>query len=916
MKMAQGEVAVSGALVLDDSPPANTQDELRQILEFEKIITFHDAIVSGTHPRVKIPANLVHLRQAAVAAGDVPSSVSSTPSENAAQAAAASLLRTQGPIISAGQRAQRAHQAHGENGKRGVSLVEPPGLGTLSTASASAGAALSKPDRRPEIDPVLLTKSESLVRAEIQVQRRRAEGALKDQLRHITHRVIQSADPLPDFDLADVMRKAQELVQSTASLLADTNVGADKSDAGLSLDGHNLYSSDFQTPEPNHSRRLPEEEDSEDNEDVQHEESSEYEPVLDEEVPLPPPGLALAGPTAAERPSGTRTRKSVEAQEVAGIASATAAALRGMPSQVGAPARRGPRPHLSGPSSFPGQGISSEESGEASGPGDSGTTDNELNGYYAPRMAGHGAPHGSREDGELQVIRVHDLSPVAPQPAHISPLVRVREPALAISGDTVPRGTPAQVAALRGAPSAATSPESSPHGAKAGEKKRSKKKKKRKADRLAMDSGPSPIIKAEPQSPSPLATPALVRPNKRRKHGYRTTEGFAYDEPRMEFPLDDDYRGNAREVVSVYREERAPVIYERRDSRYAHSSAQPIIIRESAAPYQEIRETRAPPAGARYVQRADSPGSFAAQYETRGTRAVSAMTQGAPSRVPFESQAVSFRPETSRDRSRSPVYRARQASAHQAPRIIEAQRFVVDEFGRKYIEPPRPTQLAPRHSTGATRLDDPEIIYERMAPPRQAASRMSNTVEDNGVIYRRHSPTFVAPRRVVTQPEYVGPEYREYRQREYSARSVAPGADAYAPDRRVSSRAVINEPAREYLPRAHSVRPTESVRYELDHQQGDMAVGGRTEMPPQRYEYHGEHTPQTGFYAEPRRDVGVQSHVQHYDNRPEHHGVQRAYSVHPEAHLQRAYSVRPETQVMQQRAYSVRPAEPPYYRDQ
>ncbi len=53
--MAQGAVAVALA-------PSNgaslTAEELREILEYDKIVQFRDYVFAGTHPRIKIPAHL------------------------------------------------------------------------------------------------------------------------------------------------------------------------------------------------------------------------------------------------------------------------------------------------------------------------------------------------------------------------------------------------------------------------------------------------------------------------------------------------------------------------------------------------------------------------------------------------------------------------------------------------------------------------------------------------------------------------------------------------------------------------------------------------------------------------------------------------------------------------------------------
>src|SRR5690348_6703622 len=59
--MAQGAVALhmNGDVAGSSTPAALTEEEIREILEYERIVAFKDAVLAGTHPRVKIPLHLV-----------------------------------------------------------------------------------------------------------------------------------------------------------------------------------------------------------------------------------------------------------------------------------------------------------------------------------------------------------------------------------------------------------------------------------------------------------------------------------------------------------------------------------------------------------------------------------------------------------------------------------------------------------------------------------------------------------------------------------------------------------------------------------------------------------------------------------------------------------------------------------------
>ena len=94
---------------------------------------------------------------------------------------------------------------------------------------------------------------------------------------------------------------------------------------------------------------------------------------------------------------------------------------------------------------------------------------------------------------------------------------------------------------------------------------------------------------------------------------------------------------------------------------------------------------------------------------------------------------ASVRPDADRERSRSPVYRARSPLPMGPPR--QPIRIVIDEYGRKYYDPgPAPSM---RQSVAPpTRYRDAEVVYER-APIRTVSGRVpAEAYEEDGVIYR------------------------------------------------------------------------------------------------------------------------------------------------------------------------------------
>ena len=878
-------------------------DEEHQIRQFNRIVQFRDAVVAGAHPRVRVPAHLVSSK--------APSLSSSAQSvANNARPGASSTPTAPGlqrfPNSKQTMKNRAAFQA---NASAPAATESLPGLGSTSVTDGPKTLRAG----RAEINPVLLVKSDDLIRAEIQLQRTRAERALRDQLeqRRTANRALQASETLPDFDLDDVLQKALVLVHTTTAATADPNIAANKSDASACFDDNALYSSDLGTPEPAHGTRVPN--DSEE-EDVEMRDSSDYEPQLDlSEIPSPverAPSVPHGQPQAAVQ---HRYQHEPSAPARLSPPSLAGPSTR-VPSHEHIMSRAAAREALAPRNGRVLEVISSAESGEASASGESANADNEQSaddtGATQPQLR----PQITTPDQvEPRLIRGHNLSPFAPQPAHVSPLVTSRQLPAAMQEAPPTRGTPAQVAALRKHGSTATSPESSPRGARIPEKKKGKKNRKRKADRQATDTAASPYIKPEPRSPSPMNTLAFVRPHKRQKQGQQqqqqqqrsTQQQPSYEEPRYTQPAEESRRESRQYDARPFGETGTPVVYERRVESLSRPVAAPFVVRDPPRQRHDFYDEGRRPLAAEYLRRPESPGPYPAQYpprDIRSARAASAAVidlgpvyRGATRDVPREGYYASrdMQPAADHTRSRSPVMYAR-TPVIPVSRVPQPARVVVDESGREYIEPPRPAPIVARHSLAPqARRGESEVVYERVGPPPQAATRMPDTFEENGVIYRRASPGYVAPRRVVTQPEYQQQEYRAYRQPEYSVRPLGPQDEGYAPYRQVVERRMMEEPPREQRGAAAGTRPPEPIRYaDAGHGYAEEHGSARPEASVLRYA--------ASSYPEAR---GEQPPPAAY---PE---VRREFTERP---VVREYSVRPEAQVAQ-RAYSVRPVERPYY---
>lgn len=808
MAMAQG---ASSSLPTNGAAPALTAAELREILEYEKIVQFRDAVLAGTHPRIKIPPHLVG-KQVNNSTRNVSSPNHSTPWRTSAP---------NPPIRSiSGTNHEISSPYYNSNRSPNNQRTAASGYATMSSKS--------------EINPILLEKSDDLIKAEIQLQRQRLERALREQIeQQRLSAKLQTSEAVPNFDVAEVLSKALAIVHPSTAAEAEPSVGA-RSTASDSFDENTFYSSQHDTPAPSSSSQGQQEP-----LEVQADGAGERlaqicstnSQIGDRDVVMT--GASLSTNNHLPRQSHSHTQLSPLQQESQNAAvhyeqvetSDSSNSLRqtGEPSKVSAQEKR---PNT----------VSKLQNNHPSKSNNMGSwLDFCEDGVdeSAQTASDELLRQAFEDDSESHLIRAHNLSPYAPQPARVSPLATARHPP--VLQETLPadEAPPAQVAALR--KSGISSTDSSPKGVKSS-KKKDKKKKRKASSKDDVPTPDSPYIKPEPRSPSPFAVAPLPRPQKRQRQTGQYGAELNYDEPRYEEEVQDRV---TERVPERYKE---PQTYERYEERYEVGPRQPEPV------YQRVErddvEYRRVDNG-HYARRPQSPAVYALPYapnEVRPVRAAShAIIDCRPRDEPVYYREplprASARPDADRERSRSPpIIRERRSPIPMGP-PRQPVRIVVDAYGREYIDPNPPTvrqSVAPQ-----ARYRDAEVVYER-APIRTVAGRAPVEYEENGVIYRRPSPPAVVPRRVITQPEYTVPEHRAYRQREYSVRPMAPPGEDYiqlrgAPERRQMSH--FDEAPREYAPRAASVRPApaEPVRYEIPREyvsrvQSVRPEGGPREM--------------------------------------------------------------------------------------
>lgn len=838
-----------------------TPADLEEIREYQKVISFRDTIVSGKHPRIKVaakpatPAQQAQDTSASLATERVASSLSSS-----------SFTQPQVPqnayAPNVNSRQVDNFNSFKVNSQQSAVAAIAAGASSASNVHGVPSASSTHtiiPGVSTPFDHKTDTRNVDAKARYFQRQRQNIEQEIADQMK--LRSALHSPSENIDLDLADVLAKALTVVQYTASIPTDIPNAPAVSDSGDSPDDNTFYSSSLETPR---SRASPRVQDVTTSQDV-----TVQNIVTPQRGPLAATIVKPLPRYVSRLPVDTLTPSYQQHSSQSEQAIQTASSSRHLPPSASIPSKpiQGPEPLLA-PQFHQYRSVEPQMISSDSGPAsrsDNGNTDSDQPGDYRPRLLGLLPAPALMQQSQGPLVRAHDLSPYAPQPAHISSLATARIPPTSDPEITVLPGAPAQVTALRQGRGALTSPESSPQGERRN-KKKNKKNKRKAAEPRVSDVSVSPYIKPEPRSPSPVSAPQFIRPQKRLRSDSRQQPELAYDEPRIQRP------------VSVLRREpfttthapidRAPHEFERVDdpySRQLRQSVAPASQRLERTIYEERRSDGAP---VQYIERVRSPYDYAAPYsvvESRPLRSASYSLNPQYrelSAYPRDGR-TSVRPYADRARSRSPVIIERRSPAMAPP--APPSRIIVDQFGREYMEPPRASTASHHSVVPAPRPAEREIMYERI--PARVPSRMArDAFEEDRVVYQRTSPTY-APRRVITQPEY-GVDYRSYRERDYPMQPIgAPLSQELAPVRGAIGGRALEDMPRDYIPRATTVRPAEAVPYYHRH---DTI---RPDLPPRHYA--------ASVHPEVRRDA-MPPVAREFSVRPvEHDAPRREYSVRP-----------------------------------
>jgi hypothetical protein len=910
--MAQGAFA---------SLPANgngttglTKEELHEILECEKIVRFRDAVYSGSHPRIKIPPHLAGkpLRKTSSPITHITRPI---PPSNAAA------------LLSTGTEGYK----DAEKGSQGDNLSNGRRLVAERTVATMPGAGKTN---KSEINPILLEKSEDLIKAEIQLRRQRLERNLREQVeqRRISMKAaLQTSESLPDFDLSDVLSKALTIVHPATASEAGQSVGV-RSIASDSFDENTFYSSRHDTPEPSISSEG-------------RRESGEIRPHA-----VPPLITHDRGPSPThyqyESQNDMMTGVSLSTTAVPGlqelackqvstplhipqeIRPSQPAKLAGNAADIsqqnetaktdfysGVDATNAVQRLASAKQDTNGafaisstSNISTSQKRKATSPIE---IDEEIVGSLpGPADISGQAASANLQKGPLSVeepedVRNFNLSPVAPQPVRVSPLATARAPPIAQHTFALQESSTAPFSPLRG-PADGSASDGSPKTSKQSGKKGKKKKTGRKSTTgnisAAVASPDSPYIKPEPKSPSPFTSAPLPRPHKRQRQALQQGAELNYDEPRYDEPRDEP---QGQPVQSRQMDARPRPTYKGDERSY-----NPIEVDQP----RYHRVPRDEPAHRRIVSQdvyrpPPSPNVYAipySQYEQRPLRAASRMMvdpyvqEPRYYREPPIASSTAIRMDATRERSRSPVLRERQSPILMAPPPrLATSRIVIDEYGRQYYT--AVPSLSRQSVAPQSRIIEQDFIYDR-PPPRIIGRPVQQIYEDDGVVYRQPSPQYVPQRRVVTLPENLI-EPQSYRQREYSTRPMParPPADDYLA---TGEGEPIEIRQREYSTRPPPPRsPVDDyVRLAEPVQRRQMT---HFEEPPREYQSRMGSVRPEGFRHEVPREYIVRAQM----SRPESIRREYAASVRPEGRREipsqiiREYSMRPGEAEMVRQEY-------------
>lgn len=716
---------------------------------YHSLFQLQDDVFAGNHPRIKLPDHVMFM----IAKVKQGATISTANNLNDIFGG------KQGAPISAGTGALLPGL--------GLSSVGPPAANSQRPVPIG-----SKPPSSSAFDPILLTKSDELVSAEISIKRQRIEQMLADQATASKPFVNSRArDFAPDYETS---LNVDEVYQSAMRVIPHQSAWPER-EQSESFDENDYYSSQAMSWSTEHT-------------DADGAETTKF-------------GQQLPN-TQAPAPSHFPQPAAIQYQEKAA-------------QQVPLPAEYDELPDEDDEDDY-----SPPPPDAMAGATDSDSTPNQQ--VLAQANASRPTqPYDSRYEynrphqppaNPSAVIHSHIREPYMPQPARVSPLALGKVPSLEqtqippISAITT-HNAPRQPAEISGSEQAnyGTPRERSPVAPKetmkvskkrkrkeeraaAREEKRSKRDAAKQSQRERQAGSPEQYIKPEPTSPPAFASFADVPPPPRRR---------VIDHSNDDVQVVSPYEPRTRPYREYAEYPPPPPGY-----RYAEPVSPQQMRPYSPGPSRRVERDNQDlrrVASLHYARRPYSPAAAYPPHERPPSVVVSqprAASYAYYDREPIYRQASVAPPHYIRERSRSPGYDDRPA-AYRAGRPLERvepierlaspavmppppvpTRIVEDSYGNRYFATPAPPDAIPEMRVRES-VPPPSRYYDDYppAPPRPAYERPSTRAsmmpppqhavyEDN----MQPPPMMPAPQHRRVDEDQGGDVYRSYRQREGSMR--------------------------------------------------------------------------------------------------------------------------------------------------